>query len=126
MTANRNTVLIVEDDLFISMDAADCVARTGANVVTTETVEDAIGIVERGNICAAILDFRVLDGVITPLLKKLEASGIPYRVVSGSSPAELAAEGIPPACCTPKPADYLRVLGLLNNARRSAMSPMTA
>ena len=126
MPANRNTILIVEDDLFISMDAADCVARTGANVVTTETVKDAIGIVDRGNICAAILDFRVLDGVITPLLKRLEAAGIPYRVVSGSSSAELAAEGISPAYCTPKPADYQRVMTLLTSARRSAWTAANA
>ncbi|WP_234889773.1 hypothetical protein V6582_08105 [Agrobacterium vitis] len=59
MKPEPETILIVEDDAFISMDAADCVAHTGANVVTTETVSDALICLEANRITAAILDFQV-------------------------------------------------------------------
>jgi DNA-binding response OmpR family regulator len=49
----------VEDDVFISMDAADGVSRAGVNVVTAETVRDALDILEQEDISAAILDFHV-------------------------------------------------------------------
>lgn len=118
MTRDRDTILIVEDDVFISMDAADTVASTGTHVITAETVRDALEILEGGDIRAAILDFHVLDGVITPLVARLEKAGIPYRIVSGSTTAEIAAEGICLAFCTQKPADYLKVLDTLNSGLR--------
>jgi len=114
MTRDPDTILIVEDDIFISMDAADTVASTGAHVITTETVRDALDIIDSGDIRAAILDFHVLDGVITPLVARLEKAGIPYRIVSGSTTAEIAAEGICLSFCTQKPADYLKVLKTLH------------
>ncbi|MGV8937286.1 MAG: response regulator [Allorhizobium sp.] len=118
MTQDRDTILIVEDDVFISMDAADTVASTGTHVITAETVRDALEIIESGEIRAAILDFHVLDGVITPLVARLEKAGIPYRIVSGSTKAEIAAEGISLAFCSQKPADYLKVLNMLNSDPR--------
>lgn len=105
-----DTILIVEDDVFISMDAADSVSRAGVNVVTAETVRDALDILEREEISAAILDFHVRDGAVTPIVDHLRQKGIPFRIVSGSPLAEIAAKGIPAGLCAQKPADYLKVL----------------
>jgi len=110
MKPEPETILIVEDDAFISMDAADSVAHAGANVVTTETVSDALLCLEANRITAAILDFQVLDGKITPVVERLCRSGIPYRVVSGSPLQEIVACGIPADRIIPKPADYTNVM----------------
>ncbi|MGG7518920.1 response regulator [Allorhizobium undicola] len=113
MKPEPETVLIVEDDAFISMDAADSVARAGANVVTTETVSDALHCLEANRITAAILDFQVLDGNVGPVVERLKRSGIPYRVVSGSPVQEIISRGIPADRIVSKPADYLKVMAQL-------------
>lgn len=105
-----DTILIVEDDVFISMDAADAVARAGVNVITTETVHDALEILETEHISGAILDFKVRDGTVTPIVQRLRRSGIPFRIVSGSAVKEIEENGIPPELCAPKPADYRKVV----------------
>lgn len=105
-----DTILIVEDDVFISMDAADAVARAGVNVITTETVRDALEILETEHVSGAILDFKVRDGDVTPIVQRLRRSGIPFRIVSGSAIKEIEENGIPQALCAPKPADYRQVL----------------
>ena len=104
------SILIVEDDVFISMDAADAVARAGVNVITTETVRDALEILETEHVSGAILDFKVRDGDVTPIVQRLRRSGIPFRIVSGSAIKEIEENGIPQALCAPKPADYRQVL----------------
>lgn len=112
-----DTILIVEDDVFISMDAADAVARAGVNVITTETVRDALEILESEHVSGAILDFQVRDGAVTPIVQRLRRSGIPFRIVSGSAIREIEENGIPPELCAPKPADYKQVLvSILNDA----------
>lgn len=105
-----DTILIVEDDVFISMDAADAVAKAGVNVITTETVRDALEILETEHVSGAILDFKVRDGDVTPIVQRLRRSGIPFRIVSGSAIREIEENGIPQALCAPKPADYRQVL----------------
>ncbi|MBW8320616.1 MAG: hypothetical protein K0M49_09930 [Arenimonas sp.] len=119
-----DTILIVEDDVFISMDAADSVSRAGVNVVTAETVHDALDILENEDISAAILDFQVRDGAVTPIVEELRRKGIPFRIVSGSPLAEIAAKGIPTGLCAPKPADYFKVLvSLISDRPWTALRP---
>uniref|UniRef100_A0A7C1NUW8 Response regulator n=1 Tax=Agrobacterium albertimagni TaxID=147266 RepID=A0A7C1NUW8_9HYPH len=110
-----DTILIVEDDVFISMDAADAVARAGVNVITPETVRDALEILESEHVSGAILDFKVRDGAVTPIVQRLRRSGIPFRIVSGSAIREIEENGIPPELCAPKPADYRKVLVSIMN-----------
>ncbi|WP_416798446.1 response regulator [Ciceribacter azotifigens] len=113
MPRKQALVLIVEDDAFVAMDAADSVSCAGAEAVTAESVTDAIGILEREDVSAAILDFHVRDGTVTPVIERLRERHIPYRVVSGSPVAELAAKGVPLDLCARKPADYLAIVGSL-------------
>lgn len=105
-----DTILIVEDDVFISMDAADAVSKAGVAVITTETVRDALEILDSEHISGAILDFQVKDGAVTPIVQKLRQAGIPFRIVSGSAIREIEANGIPEELCASKPADYRKVL----------------
>lgn len=112
-----DTILVVEDDVFISMDAADSISRAGVNVVTAETVADALEILDIEEISAAILDFHVRDGAVTPIVERLRQRGIPFRIVSGSPLSEIAAKGIPSRLCAQKPADYVKVLASLISER---------
>ncbi len=80
------------------MDAADAVARAGVSVITTETVRDALEILETEHISGAILDFKVRDGAVTPIVQYLRRSGIPFRIVSGSAIREIEANGIHQNC----------------------------
>lgn len=112
-----DTILIVEDDAFISMDAADTVASAGVNVITAETVRDALEILENEHISGAILDFNVRDGAVTPVVRRLMRLGIPFRIVSGSPLREIEANGIPQEVCASKPADYVKVLASLMSER---------
>lgn len=109
-----DTILIVEDDLFISMDAADAAERAGVNVLTAESVEEALTILDTEHVSGAILDFQVRDGTITPVVQTLRRRGIPFRVVSGSTFQEIAENGIPRELCTAKPADYSKVVNALS------------
>jgi ActR/RegA family two-component response regulator len=119
-----DTVLIVEDDVFISMDAADSVSRVGVNVVTAETVSDALDILETEEISVAILDFQVRDGAVTPVVDRLRQRGIPFRIVSGSPLAEIADKGIPAGLCAQKPADYVKILiSLISERPWTALRP---
>jgi DNA-binding NtrC family response regulator len=117
-----DTILIVEDDVFISMDAADAVARAGVNVITTESVSDALDILDHEHISGAILDFQVRDGTVTPLVQRLRRLGIPFRVVSGSAISEIEQNGIARSLCAPKPADYRKVLTAVMGDRLSVPS----
>ncbi len=109
----QGLILIVEDDAFVAMDAADSVALAGMEVVTAESVSDALDILEHDEVSAAILDFHVRDGTVTPVIERLREKHIPYRVVTGSPAAEVAAEGVPLKLCAQKPADYLAIVGTL-------------
>jgi len=113
MSRKQTLVLIVEDDVFVAMDAVDSVSGAGIEALTAESVTDAIGILEREEISAAILDFHVRDGTVTPLIDHLRERHIPYRVVTGSPVAELVEEGVPLNLCAPKPADYRAIVGTL-------------
>lgn len=113
MSRTQGLILIVEDDALIAMDAANSAALAGLGAVTAENVSDALGILEHEEISAAILDFHVRDGTVTPIIERLRERHIPYRVVSGSPVAELAAMGVPLDLCARKPADYLAIVGVL-------------
>ncbi|MBW8284677.1 MAG: response regulator, partial [Rhizobium sp.] len=91
---------------------------------TAETVHDALDILENEDISAAILDFQVRDGAVTPIVEELRRKGIPFRIVSGSPLAEIAAKGIPTGLCAPKPADYFKVLvSLISDRPWTALRP---
>ncbi|RCW20811.1 hypothetical protein DFR48_11243 [Ciceribacter lividus] len=77
MGRTQGLILIVEDDAFVAMDAADNVALASMEADTAESVPDALGIPEREEVSAAILDFHVRDGTVTPVIERLH--GRPHR-----------------------------------------------
>jgi len=110
------TILIVEDDVLLAMDAADDITSTGADVKTASSVREALHILNTETISAAILDFQVLDGNVSPVAKRLDEIGVPYRIVSGSPKSDVVLAGLNPQFLRSKPASYKKVYLSMNDS----------
>jgi DNA-binding NtrC family response regulator len=85
-------ILIVEDEVMVSMMPANLVAEAGAVVIgPTGTTTKALALIEQEVIHCAVLDVRLLDGMSVPVAEALAARGIPFVVATGYRP-----ETIPP------------------------------
>ena len=115
------TVLVVEDDAWIAIDAADQISSETVSVVVVSSVADALKSIDVDRFAGAILDFQVKDGTIEPVRAQLERIGVPYLVVSAMPRAKLTSVGIPADRLCPKPANYQlardRLLGGMPHAR---------
>ena len=85
-------VLVAEDQIFIAMDLALAVEDAGGEVAgPVASVENALALIETRPITAAILDYNLTDGDITPVVMLLLDANIPIIIQSGVGiPPELA------------------------------------
>ena len=85
-------VLVAEDQIFIAMDLALAVEDAGGEVAgPVASVENALALIEMRPITAAILDYNLTDGDITPVAILLLDANIPIIIQSGVGiPPELA------------------------------------
>jgi DNA-binding NtrC family response regulator len=114
-------VLVAEDESLIAMDLADKFEDAGATVLgPVATVVEALRLLGAETIDAALLDFNLADGEVSPVLKLLSARGVPIVVYTGRGlpPELLAAHPNIPVLHKPLPAD--RALAALVGARKAA------
>jgi len=116
-------VLVAEDQIFIAMDLALAVEDAGGEVAgPVASVENALALIEKRPITAAILDFNLTDGDITPVVMLLLDANIPIIIQSGVGiPPELAIR-FPNLVVYIKPydsADLVSKLAVLIAAKRS-------
>ena len=77
-------VLVVEDEALIALDIAQSFKNTGAEVVISRTLEDAIVKAELPNLTAAVIDHALHDGLTTSdVCAKLKERNVPFIVYSG-------------------------------------------
>ena len=88
-------VLIVEDELLIAMDLAQTFERAGARVTTTNSLREALKLVEGDGLAAAVLDHALRDGNSSQLWSRLEERDIPFVLYSGHSVIEGACHDAP-------------------------------
>jgi DNA-binding response OmpR family regulator len=85
-------VLVVEDDLLISMDLAAGLTDAGAQVVgPCRTAKDAVAFVNEWNISVALLDIRLASESVVPVAIQLSDRRIPivfYTVMSTQMKSE--------------------------------------
>ncbi|MFN3613609.1 MAG: response regulator [Rubrimonas sp.] len=82
------TVLVVEDEPFIALDLADAVEQAGGRVVgPAMSVSEALTLIEAHPIDAAILDFNLIDGDATPIIRRLASMSAPFVLHTGASVA---------------------------------------
>jgi light-regulated signal transduction histidine kinase (bacteriophytochrome)/CheY-like chemotaxis protein len=78
--------LLVEDNLFIAIDAEDMLHALGAgNVVVTKSVSEALVAVENAAFTFALLDVNLGTENSLPVARILQASGVPFAFGTGYS-----------------------------------------
>ena len=77
------SILIVEDEPLIVMDITQAFEGTGAALTTTNSLHQALVLVEHDGLAGAILDHALGDGDSTLLYERLRERGIPFIIYSG-------------------------------------------
>jgi DNA-binding response OmpR family regulator len=110
------SILIVEDEALIALDIVRAFEIAGARVLSTTTLAQALILVERDGLSAAVLDHGLSDGDSSKLCERLKQLDIPFVVHSGYSSFEGACRD---AVFVAKPANpevlVTTVAGLLRN-----------
>lgn len=109
MTHAAKTILVVEDDPFIALDAADTIEELGMDCVIAHDCKSALRYIETMDLDCALLDFNLGRESSVPIARMLENAGLPYCFISGQDPDEIiAATGLEPTIFT-KPVNYADV-----------------
>ena len=81
---DQSAVLIVDDEPFIALDLAMTVEDAGGVVVgPAGSVREALALLEKNQVTAAILDVNLSDGDVSPIVEILMARGIPLVFQTG-------------------------------------------
>lgn len=111
------TVLIVEDELFVAFDIQDIVQESGYNPDGPyETVVDALEAVDHALPSCAILDVRLLDGEVFPAADRLRDAGVPLIFHSGHADEIGLKARYPGAQICPKPSSPAQLRAALLQA----------
>lgn len=90
---NQYRILLVEDEPLIQFVIVDILTEIGlevSNVVSTAA--EALTEIERGKFDAAIVDCTLADGACDPVASTLAQQNVPFIIVSGREPDEIAAK----------------------------------
>lgn len=81
---NGMRILVVEDEMLVSMLLEDMLADFGCSVVgPAPTVADAMPLATGAQIDAAVLDLNLAGDPIYPVADALKARGVPFVFASG-------------------------------------------
>jgi CheY-like chemotaxis protein len=84
MPLSRCNVLIVEDQVIIAMDLEAAVEEANARVIgPASTVREALDLLHRNAVDAAILDANLPDGDVTPVAEQLIDREVPFVINTG-------------------------------------------
>lgn len=90
-TLNGMRVLIVEDEMLVSMLVEDMLGDFGCSVVgPAATIGEALALAETARIDAAVLDVNLGGDPIFPVADALMARSVPYVFASGYGESGLA------------------------------------
>jgi len=95
-------VLIVEDEVLVSMALEDMLQELGYEVEAVSNMEDALTAAAECDCAAAILDFHVHGETIDPVALALADRGIPYAIASGMDSQDIRSD-VTKAPLLPKP-----------------------
>ena len=96
-------LLVVEDELLISLDLQQALREAGAKVVSAGYVDAALYMTEQAELSAAVVDLRLGKGDGASVCQRLQRLGIPFVVHTGYS-AEEVRQHYPNAPVIRKPA----------------------
>jgi len=93
------SILIVEDEPLIVMDITQAFEGTGAALTTTNSLHQAMVLVDHDGLSGAILDHSLGDGNSALLYARLKERGVPFLIYSGFDKVEGACDA--PHICKP-------------------------
>ncbi len=103
-------LLIVEDEYFIASDLKRALETQGATVVgPVGRVADALALIERAPIDAAMLDVNLGSAMCFPVAELLQSRGVPFLFLTGYDGWTLP-EGLRTAPLMVKPFDSAAVI----------------
>jgi DNA-binding response OmpR family regulator len=76
-------VLVVEDEPLIGLDICGSLEDAGAHAICLDTLQRALKALKEQAFDAAVLDYRLPDGVSTDICDELERQHIPYVIHTG-------------------------------------------
>ena len=90
-TLNGLKVLVVEDEMLVSMLVEDMLADLGCTVVgPAAEIDEAMALAESADIDLALLDVNLGGTPIFPVADALKARGVPFAFASGYGEAGLS------------------------------------
>lgn len=103
------SILILEDDPFISIDACEAIAELGFEAIPAYDCATAVGFIQTQACKGALLDFDLNGDNSIEVARLLEAHETPYCFVTGRSIEEIVeASGLQATVYT-KPANYAEI-----------------
>jgi CheY-like chemotaxis protein len=105
-------ILVVEDEVLISMLIETMLRDAGHEVVLAYTLPEALEVVGREAVDLAILDLNLKGQKVYPVAKMLAARGTPFIFATGGDGAEV--EGFPGSPWIAKPFQEERLLSVVS------------
>ena len=75
-------MLVAENDFIILAELELLLSEAGAEVIVSQTVQDALAKIDEG-LSAAILDFALLSETVEPMAAQLTECGVPFVFYTG-------------------------------------------
>jgi DNA-binding NtrC family response regulator len=117
-------VLVVEDDVIITVDLESVLLAAGAEIAGFgRTVTDALALVDGDQITAAILDIRLGRETVAPVARQLAERGIPFIFYSAQVDIDWIRAEWPLCKFIPKPARPRTIVNAIAAAVREQSPP---
>jgi DNA-binding NtrC family response regulator len=98
-------LLVVEDDVIISMELEAILSEAGAEITgCCRTVKDALVLAEKNGLAAAILDVRLGRETVAPVARELARRGVPFVFYTGQIDTDMMRAEWPDCTIVSKPA----------------------
>lgn len=114
-----DTVLLVEDELFIALDLQATIEGGGFRVdgpyTTLAEAQEAIAR-HQARFAAAVLDVRLADATVFPAADQLDAAGVPIIFHSGHADEGEMRRRYPAATVCPKPSPPVALAAALRRS----------
>jgi DNA-binding response OmpR family regulator len=83
----RRSVLIVEDEPLIALELHDALYNAGASILAATSINEALALIRRAQICAAIVDVNLGGDDCSSVCAALTKRSVPFLFYTGYSEA---------------------------------------
>ena len=105
-------ILIVEDDFLLAYCTEKNLRTVGAQIVGPFSTEaDAIRVINRGDVSAAVIDVNLGSGPTFGTARALRSSGVPFILLTGYD-------------CGSRPAEFVDVPPIMQGARPNLLDAL--